>query len=420
MPPIEPPIELLSMDRFAVGARESLFFMHIPKTAGMSMRLYLSGQYPTGDVCPAARWQDILGREETLNTYGLLQGHFRYNVRTLLSDGTRMLVMLREPLRRTLSALRHLQRDPNFHRDHELAKNLTMSEILRHPRLMRTQKNVQARFLCASRPAAEVSADLVRAQASNADADAGDGEAPPTLQLAQDRLTSVDFIGLTEDIGTVLSGMARVMHYHPPLHFPRINEDPEHRDPLEGLSPEDLEILRMHNDVDLPLYEFAGRLIERRSFEQSMRDLVDSGTYQVPAGSFEIPITDIMPGSGWYAAEQEGGIPWRWTGPERYFTIELPLRPDASYRLYMSFGSAGPFGPGDLGARVNDVPVECEMAAEDAGYRCELAIARELLAPHQGFCCIRFDTGGTTLVNPEDNRPLGVAVRRLVFECLDE
>jgi len=411
-------IELPALDRFAVGAREPLFFMHIPKTGGMSMRLYLSGQYRAEDVCPAARWQDILGHEDALKTYGLVQGHFRYNLRELLPHGPRMLVMLREPLRRTLSALRHLQRDPSFHRDHELAKNLTLSELLRHPGLMRNQHNVQARFLCASRPAAQVSADLVRAQATNAPVDAGDGEAPPKLQLAQDRLASVDFVGLTEDIGAVLSGMARAMNYHPPTHFPRINEDPERGDPLADLSPEDLEILRLHNDVDLPLYEFADRLIRRRDFEQSMRDLVGSGIYEVPPGSFEIALTDIMPGSGWYATEQEGGVAWRWTGPGRYFSIEVPLRPDASYRLHMSFGSTGPFGPGDLTAQVNDVPVDCEIEVEDAGYRCEVVIARERLAG-QGFCCIRFDTGGTMHVNPEDNRPLGVAVRRVVFECLE-
>jgi len=405
------------VDRFAVGAREPLFFMHIPKTAGMSMRLYLSGQYRTDDVCPATRWQDIVEREESLKAYGLVQGHFRYNLHELLPDGMRTLVILRQPLRRTLSALRHLQRDPNFHRDHELAKSMTIAEILRHPGLMRNQHNVQARFLCASRQAALVSADLLRARAANTTADAGDGEPPPKLQLAQDRLASIDFIGLTEDIGTVLSGMARAMNYHPPAHFPHINEDPQRRDPLEDMSAEDLEILRLHNDVDLPLYEFAIRLIRRRGFEQSMRDLVGSGMYEAPPGSFEIPMTDIMPGSGWYATEQDGEIAWRWTGPGQYFSIEVPLRPDESYRLYMSFGSAGPFGPGDLTAEVNDIPVECEIEVEDAGYRCALVIPRETLGA-EGFCSIRFDTGGTLQVSAEDNRRLGVAVRRVAFECL--
>jgi hypothetical protein len=126
-----------------------------------------------------------------------------------------------------------------------------------------------------------------------------------------------------------------------------------------------------------------------------------------------------MPGSGWYAAEKDGAAAWRWTGPSQFFTIEVPLRQDASYRLHLSFGSSGPFGPGELSVRVNGVPVECALQVEDDGYRCEVSIASELLAPASGVCCIRFDTGGTTHGNAEDERRLGVAVRRVVFECRD-
>jgi len=381
------------------------------------MRLYLSGQYSAEDVCPASIWQDILGREDTLKGYGLVQGHFRYNLRELLSDRMRSLVILREPLHRTLSALRHLQSDPKFDRLHQVAKSMTISEILRHPVLVRNQHNVQARFLCASRPAAAVSADLLRARATNTVADAGDGEAPPTLRLAQDRLASIAFVGLTEEIGSVLSDMVRAMNYHPPSCVPRGTEEPERRDPLEDMSAEDLDLLRRLNDVDLPLYEYASRLIQRRGFVQSMRALVGSGIYEVPSGSFEIALTDIMPGSGWYPTEQEGETAWRWTGPGRHFSIDVPLQPDKSYRLHMSFGSAGPFGPGDLTAEVNDVPVDCEIEVEDAGYRCDLVIAKEMLGA-EGFCCIRFDTGGTMQVSADDNRRLGVAVRRVVFDCL--
>ena len=410
-------IDQLPFDRFVIDVREPLFFMHIPKTAGTSMRLYLRNQYRAEDVCPATRWQDLLGREGTLKDFRLIQGHFRYNLRGLLPEGTRILTILREPLRRTLSAIRHLRRDPNFHHDHELAKSMTIAEILRHPHLMRSQHNVQARFLCASRPPALVSTDLTRARTTSTMVDAGDAEAPPKLLLAQERLASIAFVGLTEEIDTVLSDMAREMRYHPPTYFPRINEDSDRRDPLEDMSVEDFEILRRLNDVDLPLYEYASRLIQRRGFEQSMRVLVGSGMYKAPLGSFEIAMTDTMPGSGWYAAELEGEIAWRWTGPGRHFSIEMPLRPDKSYRLRMSFGSAGPFGPGDLTAQVNDVPVDCAIEVEDAGYRCELVIAQERLSA-EGFCCIRFDTGGSVQISAEDSRQLGVSVRRVTFECI--
>lgn len=406
------------MEQLQVGTREPLFFMHIPKTAGMSMRLYLGGQYRAQDVCPAVRWQGVLGREEELKRYRLVHGHFRYNLRELAAPDAKMLVMLREPLRRTVSALRHLQRDPSFHHDHEVAKSLSLSEMLRHPDLMRNQQNVQARFLCASLPAAKISAYLRKELAQDPAADAGDIEEPPELPLAQDRLTSIDFVGLAENINAVVSEMAREMHYHPALYFPLVNEDPFRDNPLDGLNAEDVAILREYNDVDLPMYEFAMQLIERRGFERSMRELVQKGIYRVPEGSFEIPLDGIMPGSGWYAPDSDGDVYWRWTGPGRYFTIEMPLRQDVSYRLTMVFGGLRPPAPEDLAAEINDVPIAFEPLQEGHRYRRELMIPRALLAQSSGFCRIRFDTSETTRPAPPEIRSLGVAVRRIQFECL--
>jgi hypothetical protein len=406
------------MDRFHVGDREPLFFMHIPKTAGMSMRLYLSGQYQTHDVCPAVRWHGLLNSERDLATYRLVQGHFRYNLRQLLSPETRTLVLLRDPVRRTVSALRHLQRDPSFHVDHRMAKDLTISQMLRHPHLMQNQHNVQARFLCASMRPADVSSYLQQETPRNPNADAADREEPPELELAKDRLSSIEFVGFTEDIGAVVPVMARHMNYHPPLYFPFINEDPIRTDTLQGLSDEDLAILGEYNDIDLALYDYARRLIERRAFQISMRELTRSGTYEIPNGSFEIAISDIIPGSGWYEHEQQGDVSWRWTGPGRYFTIEVPLRDDVSYRLVITFGGLQALGPSDLAAEINDVPVELELQPEGRGYRCEFVVSQTLLAQSSGFCRIRFDTRETTQLTPPDIRALGISVRQIAFECL--
>jgi len=239
------------------------------------------------------------------------------------------------------------------------------------------------------------------------------------LHLAMDRLESIDFVGLTEDIGAVVSTMAQEMNYHPALYFPFINEDQARIDSLQAVSAEELEILREHNSVDLQLYDFAQQLIERRVFERNMAQLLRSGVYSVPPGSFEIPISGIMPGSGWYAPERDGSTYWRWTGPDRYFTIEVPLRHDKSYRLIMTCGSSRPIGRGDLGAKVNDAPITIELLPEGNSYRCQFVIPRTLLAQSSGFCRIRFDARETTRLTHLDIRALGVSVRQIVFECLD-
>jgi hypothetical protein len=407
------------MDSFRIKARAPLFFMHIPKTAGMSMRLYLREQYEAHDICPAVSWHGLLGNQRELASFRLVQGHFRYNLREVIASDARMLVMLRDPLRRTVSALQHLQRDASFHLDHQLAQGLSLAEMIRDPILMQSQRNVQARFLCAARTPEQVSTYLARELPGNPGADAGDHEEPPEMNLATERLEIIDFVGLTEDIGAVLATMAQAMNFHPPLYFPFINENPNRADPLQGLSEEDLAILRDNNNVDLRLYDYAKRMLERRAFERDMRHLLANGVYHVPPGSFEIPLSGIMPGSGWYESEQDKGLCWRWTGPGQYFTIEVALRHDAAYRLLMTFASLQPLGPGDLEAEVNDVPVGFDLSSEGRTYQCELIVPQDLLAQSSGFCRIRFDTRETSLPEPPEIRALGVSVRKIVFECLD-
>jgi len=141
--PVDPP-----MDVFQPGTRGPLFFMHIPKTAGMSMRQYLNEQYHPEEICPAERWQDLAGGARGVASYRLVRGHFRYNLRELVAPGAHMLVVLRDPLRRTVSALRHLARDPHFHHTYEVAKDLTLGEMIRHRDIMAYQRDVQSRFLC--------------------------------------------------------------------------------------------------------------------------------------------------------------------------------------------------------------------------------------------------------------------------------
>jgi hypothetical protein len=233
-------------------------------------------------------------------------------------------------------------------------------------------------------------------------------------------LEAIDFVGVTENIGAVVSTMAREMRYHPPLYFPVINDNPERIDPLLGLDEDDIQILREHNTIDLQLYEFAKKLISWRDFGEAMRQLVRDGIYHVPPESFEIQMADLIPGSGWYAPEHDdrGGV-WRWTGPNRHFTIEVPLREDASYRFVLTFNDKRPSGLEDLAVEVNDVPIVFELWPESDRYRCEFIIDQALLARSTGFCRIRIDAGAPVRPGDNDLRLLGLLVRRIEFICLE-
>jgi hypothetical protein len=65
--------------------RPRLFFMHLPKTAGMALRLFLGNQYPLERIMPANDWRELLAVDVAdLKKYDLFQGHFSCGLMDLL------------------------------------------------------------------------------------------------------------------------------------------------------------------------------------------------------------------------------------------------------------------------------------------------------------------------------------------------
>lgn len=410
--------EARKIDKFLIAARDPLFFMHVPKTAGVSMRLYLRNQYSSADIL-AEDWWSLLENRENIKRSKLALGHFPYNLRSILPDGTRMLTIVRDPVQRTLSALKHLMRDPSFHPDHVLTKGLTLAEVIRNKRLMSNQRNVLASYLCASKPPSAVF-DYLQAAAA-----AGRGrvqprelEAPPTLPLAMERLHTIDFIGTTDRLVDVASQMSEVMKFHPTTHFPLFNEDPTPTRSTD-LNESDLAILQEYNDLDIPLFAYAKALIIQRRFERSMSDLIASGIYQIPEGSFEVDVGGVIPGSGWYGAEHDGKAVWRWTGPGREFSLELPLRSDSSFELTLSFMSLPPYRFAIASAEANGQSLPLRTEGTAGMLHTKMLIPQELLARHRGLCRLVFNTGGVSRPSAgADIRLLGVLVYKIAFERL--
>ncbi len=97
--------------------------MHLPKTAGMALRLFLGNQYAVSQILPAYGWPELLSVDlSRIEEYRLFQGHFSCSLLDLLPKNVVPIVFLREPVARTISHLKHLRRDPNFHPAHQLAR----------------------------------------------------------------------------------------------------------------------------------------------------------------------------------------------------------------------------------------------------------------------------------------------------------
>ena len=312
--------------------------MHIPKTAGMALRLFLGNQFAVAERMPANDWMELLKLDVAcIDNYRLFYGHFGCGIFDLLPQDVRSLVFLREPVARTISHLKHLRRDPSFHPAHQLAAGRSLDELVRDERVIGLCCNVQTAQLCNDIPASTILEGL-RLQRSRGRPLTTDGYVlDPDLAKARRSLARFHYVGLVETLEQDLLQMSIAFGLHPPRSLPKTNADPDgSSDPAE-LHPETLAILRQRNALDIALYEavLRGPRINRRTAAAA---LLDHGVYAPISRPTEITMSGPIPGSNWYVCDNSGGAPKRWTGPSTETTLDLPLAAGHRFEFSLSIG----------------------------------------------------------------------------------
>jgi len=385
-------------DVFEIKDRAPLCFMHIPKTAGMSVRSFLRNQYRPSAVCPVASWDELIASGLSANDYLLVSGHFDYRIFNTLAASWQTLMLFRDPVERTISALLHSMRDPRFSMQFASAQSLTLREIVHDKNMMLDQDNIQSRYLSSG------------SRWTPTDA----------IGLCRKRLSTITFLGLTTALDDVRSLLCQAMNYHSPEHMPRLNQRPkttEIADQVATLTTEDIAILRSYNEVDILLYDDVKDLISHRRFMQDMRRLVASKAYLVALTSFSLRLDEPIPGTGWvYPPEIHGSSVWRWSGPANIFTLDVPLRTDTDYEFQLSLASG--IDEDCLKLRINLESVPHKLSENKKLVTC--TIPRTNLARNEGFCRVEVTVSNVSRPSSQDQRLLGVPVSGLRFCVLGQ
>ncbi len=314
--------------------RPPLFFLHIPKTAGVTLRTYLRNQYPASAVAPEA-WEQLVDlTPEQRKQIRLLQGHFPWCLRDFLPGDVNVMTFMREPISRTISVLKHLSRDPTFHPLHAQCKGRSLSDMLQMMEVRNACANTQTALLSA-RSSLDETMEFAKAFiASGSHMDYGSNEPGPDLALAQARLHDMAFIGLVEAFDIAVLMLADLFHLHPPTVALSMNTAPIEQDTV--ISPEDMDILREINKLDIELYNSARTIFNERRSPIDPNMVIDrqvrAGQYRIDGPRVDLALSDPMPGSGWYECEwNDKRIPYRWSSGAA--TLEVPLKPQSLYRF---------------------------------------------------------------------------------------
>jgi hypothetical protein len=338
--------------------------MHIPKTAGMTLRVFLGNQYPVSQIMPANDWLEFLEIDiAKIEKYHLFQGHFSCGIFDLLPADIRPIVFLREPVARTISHLRHLSRDPNFHPAHQLAAGRSLDDLVRDDRIMELCCNIQTAQLSNDIPGETILHGLRSEQASGLIPDPDTYVLPADLANAERTLERFHFVGFVETLQDDIQQLSLALGLHPPVMLPRSNNDPEGGIDVGQLAPDTLAILRERNALDIALYEAARR---RSRFTRSAvgAALVDRGTYAPIAQPTSFPMSGPIPGANWHESEVEDGRAYRWTGPLNETMLDLPLAPGFRFEVSLRVMIAS---LDDLSVETGgiELPLECSSSEEE-------------------------------------------------------
>lgn len=180
-----------------------VYFLHIEKTAGVSVHKVLTERFGPGDICPARLDRDIAGADTgSLVPYRLYSGHFTGAFSDFLGLRLRTVTLLRDPIQRSISHYAHIRRDPGaIH--HQLAQKLSLKEFCLHPLTRPLIEDYQTRFL-----AGAVLEDPLRRTAP-ADLPRSDDDRMLLLNRARMRLASCVAVGATEHLATTLALFTR-------------------------------------------------------------------------------------------------------------------------------------------------------------------------------------------------------------------
>ncbi len=228
-----------------------LLFLHLPKTAGTTLRVMLKRVYAREEIFETYAHETTEACAQAVNdlepgtraSVRLVAGHFGYGLHSLIPGEHRYITFLREPVERVVSTYYHMRDLPGDH-----------WQIRR--------RRLSLRGFLESGTTLEVDNGMTRIL-SGVGCAGGLGACPEdALELAQRNLThDFDSVGLSEKFDESVVLLGRKLKWRRVPLYVRQNVGKD-RPPVTAISDDDMAAVREHCTMDFRLYDFARKLHE--------------------------------------------------------------------------------------------------------------------------------------------------------------
>lgn len=401
----------------------AIFFMHIPKTAGISLRTMIADQLPVEATLSHAHWQGRQARDP--NAYQFVTGHVPFSYIRRFVRPPIVMTFLRDPIDRAIS---------HFH----FYKSLPPAEVARQKRelgheawqdtveIWKRTKDLEIGDFLVKEP------ELARRVLGNVQTsyflDDGIRDASSPLLagsvLPEDvvrNLHRCNIIGLTERMQESLTLLCHQAGLAPVRQLARANAT-ERRPTVRDISSRTIAALTELTRLDAQLYRLGEELLERR-----LREFSAAGQLSGPARRPVLPdgadftFAQGRYGQGWHSREKCCQGWYSWSGPDRESWLDVALHTTGDHLLRMKIiHLSWPQLLADLEIRVNGQLLRISLFRRDTELgeaEVEAAVPADVLAPHPEWARISISVPEVFRVcdcDPvnRDSRQLGIAVER--------
>jgi hypothetical protein len=435
-----------------------LYFLHIPKTAGTSLRFWLHDLFAKNDLLPCHILEEVdrLDRE-TVNNHRFFSGHFGWQILDYLDRPVPTLTWLRDPLKRVIS-------NYNYSRDNhdELVRiaiengrmdwvdsynqrrSVSLGDLVSDPKYVGYSDNLQTRYLSGVFPSeGSVLIDQT------------------ILDRAKANLKKMFFFGICEWMDASTDALCHQLNVPPRRMNLQFNRAANRQKQSRSVFT-DAEILKIEKSesYDRELYEFACDLFQSRfskfwntvtssqqqvGMDQILEQYQSENTqsrienvlirrFQQQNSNLEKPLdgtlsfSDPIYQSGWYARSgSKMGETIRWAGPSNTSVIFFPFDSNHDYEVEFFIRSLADYRlVKTLSVVVNDhaIPVRFEKVDSNKSlpqqYRVTFKVPVEIIPKDQSFTQVEFKvTGDLVDMGTGDGSKVSFATDAFHYRAMD-